>query len=108
MDLNTVEVAESNDTVDRAFGSTLGEVVLLGYPYSKTIVAGGFRKLAIAFTPKLYEDHFYFSGQYFAFNAKWEWVSRHRPAGRVGTYSSAPLVPIGGAWRTPFPPGTLL
>ena len=58
MDFDTVEVSEPYDTMDRASGSTLGEVVLLRYPYSKTMVAGRFRQLAISFTPKLDEDHF--------------------------------------------------
>ena len=108
VEFDSVEVAELDDAMDCTFGSTLGEVVLLGYPHSKTLLADSLRELTVTLAPKLYEDHFYFSGQYFAFNAKWEWVSRHRPSGRVCAYSSAPLALVGGAWRTPFPPGTLL
>jgi len=85
MEFDAVEVAELNDTVDCAFGTTLGEVVLFGYPYSKTIVANSFGKFTVALTPKLNEDHFYFSGQYFAFNAKGKRVPHGGPRCRRGS-----------------------
>ena len=105
MALDSMEVAELDDAMDCTFGSTLGEVVLLGYPYSKTFVANSLRKFTVALAPKFYEDHFYFSGQYFAFDAKRKRIPRNRPAGRVLAFSPAPLVPFGGAWRIPFPLG---
>ena len=76
-----MEVAETNNAMDCAFGSLSGEVVLLGNPHSKTLFADSL--CAVILTPEPHEDHFYLSSQNVAFDADGEAVTQTPPLKRA-------------------------